>query len=296
VEFDPEVFDSFMAEVQAPASPNRSEKATSKHIGVYLKQRNKKWAARLCLKSRKKLDLGEYNTHDDAARAHQVGAFYYNKPLDSTSSQSFVGSLPSVPDNLSDEEKRRWVRERARHYALTVNGESASKSVLLAGSGALEAPHGAQASYNFPTASGSALPDANELLDFDDFVGFEGEEFSAEKRKPEEVTGSNAGAADVQEKNQALPHITNATDSELFALYELRKQGWNYRLKSLSPISVKAGVLFALPQGQQTSPPLLMTDIILRSFQELREQGWEVHLEPSKRDEVNFPLYCSHRF
>jgi len=272
---------SFQKRIKRQATPN--------HKGVHLRQRNKKFAARLCLPGRKrqKLDLGEYTTHDAAARAYQVGAFYYNKLLDSTcEDQSFLDFLPSVPDNFSDAEKLAWVRERARQSAATIgNSErSASKSVV--------------------TGSGCSPLEARHIID-------RHKQKTAAPHIPKEEIPDFKRRTCVQTKSQGLPNVelqlernTNPlnnqapvanyqavpefkmTDSILFASYELRKQGWEWTLRLRSPGFAEAGVLYSVPQGQHAAPALVMTDIIVEFFHELREQGWEIHLEPRKCDNV----------
>lgn len=344
--------------------PDVPRRATSNHKGVHLRKKNGKYVARLCLpggKSRK-LELGEYNTQYEAARAYQVGAFYYNKSLSSTceGDQSFLDSLPSVPDNLSDQEKLVWVRERARQSAATVDtsdrpGTSASRSVL-AGSGcsSFEArpstrSYGTQGSCgNYysstpaspaPTTPGSAAPDSllpsyyaneshdEEMLWLGDFSDIDScrldddsdwvlddhhkrnsgapdisNEIPGFKRRKSVLARSHGLTnVEVQQQvgdtshlntqtpvadHQAVPEL-KMTDSILFASCKLREQGWKWTLKSMSPSSVEAGVLFSVSQGQQAAPALLMTDIIINSFYELREQGWEVHLVTCDNIEVN---------
>lgn len=263
--------------------------ATPNHKGVHLRQRNKKFAARLCLPGRKrqKLDLGEYNTHDAAARAYQVGAFYYKKALDSTceGDQSFLESLPSVPDNLSDAEKLIWVRERARQSAASFNLERSALKIVLAGSGcdSLEAFNTMDLHKQKPAA-----------------LHIPKEEIPGVKRRKcvetrlhgspnvELQQGRNSNALNNQvavANHQVVPQF-KMTDSILFASCELRKQGWECTFKLRSPGAAEAGVLYSVPQGQYPVPTRVMTDMIINSFYELREQGWEVHLEPRKCDNI----------
>jgi len=266
---------------------------TPNHKEVHLRQRNKKFAARLCLPGRKrqKLDLGEYNTHDAAARAYQVGAFYYKKSLDSTceGDQSFLDSLPSVPDNLSDAEKLIWVRERARQSAASFNlllaaERSASKSLLAeSGCSSLEAYH---------AMDRHKLKSAAPHIPKDEIPGIKRRKCvdtrSHGSPNVELQQGRNSNALNNQvpvADHQAVPQF-KMTDSILFASCELRKQGWECTWKLRSPGSAEAGVLYSLPQGQYPVPTRVMTDMIIKSFYELREQGWEVHLEPRKCDNI----------
>lgn len=264
--------------------------ATPNHKGVHLRQRNKKFAARLCLPGRKrqKLDLGEYNTHDAAARAYQVGAFYYKKSLDSTcvGDQSFLDSLPSVPDHLSEAEKLIWVRERARQSAACFNTlerleRSTTKSLLNeSGCGSLEAFH---------ALDRQKLKAATSHIPKEEIPGIKRRKF-VETRSPnvELQPGRNSNAFNNQvpiANHQAVPQI-KMTDSILFASCELRKQGWECTLKLRTPGSDEAGVLYSVPQGHYPVPTRVMTDMIIKSFYELREQGWEVHLEPRKCDNI----------
>jgi hypothetical protein len=85
--------------------------------------------------------------------------------------------------------------------------------------------------------------------------------------------------------HQAVPQF-KMTDSVLFALCELWRQGWECTLKLRGPGSAEAGVLYSVPQGHYPVPTRVMTDMIIKSFYELREQGWEVHLEPRKCDNI----------
>lgn len=69
------------SEVQPSLTRNDLKgKAPLYHIGVHLKQSNNKFVARLCLPGgKKKLELGEYQSHEEAARAYDIGAFYYRR-------------------------------------------------------------------------------------------------------------------------------------------------------------------------------------------------------------------------
>jgi hypothetical protein len=107
------------SEVQPSLTRNDlKRKAPLYHKGVHLKQSNNKFVARLCLPGgKKKLELGEYQSHEEAARAYDVGAFYYQRFECNCTDRSFQEKLPPVLDNISEEEKRSWVRERARQSA-----------------------------------------------------------------------------------------------------------------------------------------------------------------------------------
>lgn len=75
-------------------SSNALGGATSKHKGVTFRPRNNRFLARLCVPGKKrKLDLGEYNSHEAAVCAYRVGAFYYDKPLDTVSEEAKVSLL-----------------------------------------------------------------------------------------------------------------------------------------------------------------------------------------------------------
>lgn len=316
----------------------------SNHKGVHFRKKNQKFVSRLCLpggKSRK-LELGEYNTHDEAVRAYQVGAFYYNKSSTSNCGEdhSFLETLPCVPDNLSDADKLAWVRERARHSAASIGtserrGTCSSKRVLESGGSSFDARPGTPASYGTEgscddchstpttptTANGPCATGCKEMFNawvdgpgedqVDSLLRFPGDalnnrrkgQFAAPQRRNSELKWRNI----VPVQSQGLPNVelqqgrnstalTNQapavdhqgdsqvkfTDSILFALFELRKQGWEWTLKRRSPSSVETGVLFSVPRGQHVAPALRITDIITNSFHELREQGWEVHLQPHK--------------
>jgi hypothetical protein len=262
------------------------------HKGVHVKARSNKFVARLCLPGGKnrKLDLGEYNSHDAAARAYQVGAFYYNKPLDSISEQgqSLVDSLPYIPGNLSDADKLIWVREQARQYATSERASTLQQ---------------AQATPTLPTTSECAAHQYS-------FLSYEELQSGALKLDPFEdsqVWNFDAIPSDAMKRLKRLETISSSrvelqvgrtapdqvpaselrmTDTIFAAQCELRKQGWGWTVKLQSMSSLEAGVLFSLPRTQQAAPALVMTGSIISAFQEVCEQGWEVRLEPSKCDNL----------
>lgn len=295
------------SEVQPSLTRNDlKRKAPLYHKGVHLKQSNKKFVARLCLPGgKKKLELGEYQSQEEAARAYDVGAFYYQRFDCSCLDRSFQDKLSPVRDNISEGEKRRWVRERARQsarqFASFLDLErrtSASDRDLRSGCSSLfssqleeqpstPASRGTQeASFGNPTDTPTPV---TSVSDADNFLSGPNDHDVELSFEDLDVTSMN------RRKRKAVPYVAYDATRGTPTSSPVSRRPWPGL--SFLEEQQERNTHKALPsdkdQSHQAIPQLKMTDSILFAQCELRKQGWVLTLKPSSPSSAKTRLLFS---